>query len=220
MKSHIVATMRRARLLMVALAIVAGSMVGGATLFRPAPAEAHCDSVNGPVVQAAQMALDRGDVRLVLPYVKANAESELTAAYNQTLEVRKRGPESKALADRYFAETAVRLHRAGEGASYTGLKDETDHGPALEAADKALEGGAIGETYAVLYGAIYGGVNQRYEAVVTARAHEAEVGTVEAARERAEAELAFEKYVYEIYQLASDQTTHAEGATTTPAHAG
>ena len=215
MLSHLVAITRRARLLVVAIAILVGSLVGGVLVGQPTPAEAHCDSVNGPVVLAAQQALDKGDVKLVLPYVKPNAEAELTAAFNQTLDVRKRGPEARALADRYFFETAVRLHRAGEGAAYTGLKTETDHGPALSAADRALETGSLAETYAVLTEAIHGGVDQRYQAVVTARAHEAELGTVEAARERAEAELMFEKYVYEVYSMASGSAPHSEGTAVT-----
>ena len=42
---------------------------------------------------------------------------------------------AKTLADRYFMETAVRLHRLGEKAPYTGLKPAgTDFGPAIGAA--------------------------------------------------------------------------------------
>ena len=218
MLSRIVTTTRKARLSLVALAVLVGSLVGGGVFGQPSPAEAHCDSVNGPVVQAAQQALDKGDVKLVLPYVKAESEAELRAAYAHTLEVRKLGGDAKELADRYFSETAVRLHRAGEGAPYTGLKAETDHGPALGAADQALESGSLGEVWSVLSDAVHSGVNQRYQSVVAARAHETEAGTVEAARERAEAELAFEKYVYELYQLASGDAQHAEGTATAQVH--
>lgn len=185
--------------------------VGALIFSQPAPALAHCDSVNGPVVTAAQAALEQGDVKLVLPYVKPEAEAELTAAFQHTLEVRQLGPEAQELADHYFFETAVRLHRAGEGAAYTGLKTETDHGPALAAADEALETGSLETVYSVLDQAIQQGVAEKYETVQQARARAAEENTVEAQRERVEAELIFEKYVYELYTAALGQTLHAEG---------
>ena len=121
------------------------------------------------------------------------------------------GPEAQDLADHYFFETAVRLHRQGEGAAYTGLKTETDHGPALAAADEALETGSLEDVYAVLDEAIQRGVAEKYEAIQTARAAAAEENTVEAQRERVEAELIFENYVYGLYNTALGQTPHAEG---------
>ena len=48
----------------------------------------------------------------------------------------------RELADRYFFETLVRLHRAGEGAPYSGLKPAgRDIGPAIPLADKAVASG-------------------------------------------------------------------------------
>ena len=85
-------------------------------------ADAHCDSVQGPVLTAARRSLDSGDVRFVLAYVQSDAEAELQAAFRQARDVRRRAPAARTLADRSFFETAVRLHRAGEGAPYTGLK--------------------------------------------------------------------------------------------------
>src|SRR5678815_1827056 len=77
-------------------------------------AEAHCDAEDGPVAMAARKALDTKNVNLVLPYAPAEFELELTAAFQQALVVRDKGPGARTLADRYFTETAVRLHRAGE----------------------------------------------------------------------------------------------------------
>jgi Family of unknown function (DUF6448) len=82
----------------------------------------HCDGMDGPVVKAAQKALEAGNVNLVLIWVQKADEVEVRKAFDQTITVRKLGPEARALADRYFFETLVRLHRAGEGAPYTGLK--------------------------------------------------------------------------------------------------
>ena len=65
-------------------------------------------------------------------------------SFAKTLAVRKLNPEARELADLYFFETLVRIHRAGEGAPYTGLKPAgRDLGPAIPAADKAIETGAL-----------------------------------------------------------------------------
>ncbi len=77
---------------------------------------AHCYTMNGPVVIAAQKALESGDVNVILVWVQKNDEAEIKAAFNKTLAVRTLSPEAKKLADMYFFETLVRIHRAGEGA--------------------------------------------------------------------------------------------------------
>ncbi len=199
-------------------AMVAGVSAGALTLAfsQPKAAEAHCDSVNGPVVRAAQESLDTGNVNPVLAYVQPDDEAEITAAFEKTLQVRKQGGEAKELADQYFFETVVRLHRAGEGAPYTGLKYETDYGPALEAADKALADGSLKDVYALLNGALEQGLHEKYGAVVASRENAAREGTVESDRERAEAELLFEKYVDGLYKTAQGTSVAGEGAAPAP----
>jgi hypothetical protein len=164
------------------------------------------------VATAARQALEAGTIDLILPYVKAEAEGELTTAFQRVLEVRRLGGEALALADRYFMEAAVRLHRAGEGAPYTGLREETEVSPALAAADGALQTGALEPIYAVLDEAIRREVARQYQAVLAAREHAARDGTVAAARERVEAELAFETYVDALYEAVVGRTLHAESA--------
>lgn len=187
------------------------------SLSRFDSASAHCDSVDGPVVMAAKASLEANDVTLVLPYVQPDAEAELTAAFDQAMEVRAHGGEAQAMADRYFFETAVRLHRAGEGAPYTGLKDAAEPDPALEAAETALESGSLEGLYTILDGSIKAGVQEHYQAVIDAREREASEGTVEASRVRVEAELEFELYIHGLGQAAIGGDAHAEGA---PAEAG
>lgn len=179
-----------------------------AALARPAPASAHCDSTSGPVVGAAREALDSRDVRPVLAYVKPDAEAELSAAFRQSLEVRQAGGSAQDLADRYFFEAAVRLHRQGEGAAYTGLKENVEVGPALTAAERALETGDVDTVSAVIGGAVRAELHERYQAVLAARERATHEGTVTAAREQAEAELAFETYVDKVYQSALGQASH------------
>jgi hypothetical protein len=113
----------------------------------------------------------------------------------------------------------VRLHRAGEGAAYTGLREEAVTDPALLAADAVLEGDDLNAVYNVLDEAMRTGVAARYVAVQEAREHAAHAKTVAADRERVEAELGFEKYVYGIYKAATSEVQHAEGeAAGAPVH--
>ena len=104
----------------------------------------HCDTMDGPVVRAAQAALRSGNVNLVLIWVKDKDEAELREAFRKTLKVRKLNRAARDLADKYFFETVVRIHRVGEGAPYTGLKPAgTDLGPVIPVADKAIENGLV-----------------------------------------------------------------------------
>lgn len=113
-----------------------------ATVFSANLARAHCDGMDGPVVNAAQKALAEGNVNRVLIWVQPDDEGAIKAAFQKTLAVRKLGSEARELADQYFYETLVRIHRAGEGAPYTGLKPAgRDLGPVIPAADKAIAEG-------------------------------------------------------------------------------
>lgn len=115
-----------------------------ALLFAAAPASAHCDGLDGPVITAARQALDTGNIQSVLIWVQPGDEAQIKDSFRKTLEVRKLNASARQLADNYFFETLVRTHRAGEGAPYTGLKPAgRDLGPAVPAADKALLTGKV-----------------------------------------------------------------------------
>jgi hypothetical protein len=124
--------------------LATAAAVSAALLSAPATAFAHCDGLDGPVVKAARQALDGGNPNLVLVWVQKKDEAEIKHAFHKTVAVRKLNSEAKELADHYFFETLVRVHRAGEGAPYTGLKPAgRDLGPAIMAGDKALETGSV-----------------------------------------------------------------------------
>jgi hypothetical protein len=107
------------------------------------PSRAHCDTLDGPVVEAARRALDSGQLSPVLAWVRADDKDEIRGAFAQARAVRKLGPEARALADTHFFETLVRIHRAGEGAPFTGLKPAgAKLPPAIVAADAAIAKGS------------------------------------------------------------------------------
>ncbi len=188
--------------------LLLGGLVLGASSTK-----AHCDAVDGPVATAALKALDTKNVNLILPYAPAEAEPELTAAFAQALAVRGKGTEAKALADRYFMETAVRLHRAGEKAPYTGLQSAgRDFGPAIPAAEKALASGALEPLLRLMSQEVGHGMTERFHDALARKAATKEPATkagVQAARERVSAELDFIGYVERIY-LSTKGGGHAE----------
>ena len=151
---------------MAAAAAVAAIGVGAAR-----PAAAHCDTLDGPVVIDARAALAAGDVTPVLKWVQAEDEAEIRTAFDRTLAVRAAGGAALELADTWFFETLVRVHRAGEGAPYTGLKPAGAVEPGIAAADLAIDTGSADKLVAALAEHLDEGVRHRFERVVAAREH-------------------------------------------------
>lgn len=166
------------------------------------PVGAHCDTLDGPVVKAAQKALDTGNVNIVLIWVQEKDESQIKEAFNKTVAVRKLSPEAKELADMYFFETVVRIHRAGEGAPYTGLKSGgLDLGPAIPAADEALETGSSDKLVNLLTDAVQNGTREEFEKVKAKKNYNP--NDVRAGREYIEAYIPYVHYVEGIYEAAT-----------------
>ncbi|NZA01800.1 hypothetical protein H0I39_08660 [Ottowia beijingensis] len=86
------------------------------------PASAHCDTADGPAVVDGRRALSQGNVNIALKWVMPEGEDELRAAFDRAQRVRAVGGEAAALAEQWFLENMVRIHRAGEGAGYDGIK--------------------------------------------------------------------------------------------------
>ncbi len=128
------------------------------------PASAHCDGLDGPVVTAARQALDVNDPNRVVIWVQPGDEAEVRAAFSQAVAVRRLGPEARELADRFFFETLVRLHRAGEGAPYTGLQPAgRDLGPAIRLADQAVATGNDREVTQFIGAQVARGIHNRFQ---------------------------------------------------------
>lgn len=176
--------------------------VGVGLLIAPTRAFAHCDSLDGPVVKAGQKALDTGELDYALIWVKPGEEAELRTAFKKALEVRKLGGPARELADTYFFETLVRLHRAGEGAPYTGLKPKgTDLGPAIPAADAAIESGSTRAVAKLITDSTTKGLARRFEPLLAARKYG--VHDVAAGRRYVESYVLFIHYVERLYEGAT-----------------
>lgn len=181
----------------------AACLLGGLLLLLvPSSLNAHCDTMNGPVVTAAKKALETGNVSLVLIWVQKKDEADIRAAFQKTLAVRKLSAEARNLADMYFFETLVRVHRAGEGVPYTGLKPaETVVDPGIAAADKSLETGSPEALLKHLTEAVQGGVHHQFEQVLQKKNFKAD--DIQAGREYVKAYVEFIHYVERLYQAAS-----------------
>lgn len=105
---------------------------------------AHCDTKDGPVVADANKAIEQNNVNYVLKWVQPADEKGIKEAFDLTMKVRELSPDAQALADNYFFETLVRIHRSGEGIPYTGLKPSgTPIDEKILAADKSIEAGDL-----------------------------------------------------------------------------
>jgi hypothetical protein len=187
-------------------------------LWAPNAALAHCDTLDGPVVKAARQALDTGNVNLVLIWVQNDDEAELKTAFQKALAVRKLSPAAKDLADYYFFETLVRLHRHGEGAPYTGLKPAgTDLGPAVPAGDKALEAGTVEPLGKLLVDTVQTGLRKQFNNVQSKKTFKKD--DVAAGRKYVEAYVEYIHYVERIYEGATEPAHgHYPEAGTAAAH--
>ncbi len=171
-------------------------------LLAPSSALAHCDGMDGPVVKAAQKALATGNVDLVLIWVQKADEGVIRNAFERTLAVRKLSPEARELADQYFFETLVRLHRAGEGAPYTGLQPAgRDLGPAIPAADRALDAGSAEPLLKLLTDAAQAGIHMHFQEALAKKNFRSE--DLAAGRQYVKAYVEFIHYVERIYEAAT-----------------
>jgi len=173
----------------------------------PSFVNAHCDTLDGPVVATAKVALENGDLTPVLKWVKKGDEQDIRELFQKTLRVRKQGKEAKELADMYFFETLVRIHRAGEGAPYTGLKTEAVE-PIIAEADKALESGKVDNLVKMVADTVAKGIRERFEHAKETKKHADE--SVEKGREFVEAYVEFTHYVERLHMDAMGPSGHSK----------
>lgn len=161
----------------------------------------HCDSLDGPVVVAARKALEEGRVELVLPFVPAEGEAEVASVFEKTMASRGASAAVGAVADTWFFENVVRIHRAGEGAPYTGLKPAgLSEGPVIPVAERALETGSSDELIGVLHDVVAEQVKHRLDHAMERKTHA--VAGVAEAREYVEAMLGLQVWSHKLYLAA------------------
>ena len=188
--------------------VFGSALLVAAIMLTPTSARAHCDALDGPVVKAAQKALSTGNVNLVLVWVLAQDEKQIRDAFDRTLVVRKQGRDAMALADMYFFETLVRIHRAGEGEPYTGLKPAGGAvAPAIALADEVIVSGDVDTLIRMLADEVRHGVTQAFEHASGSRNY----ANVPAGREHVRAYVTYIHYVERVYEAAAHTEAIRDG---------
>lgn len=183
--------------------LIAVTLAATSVSLAPSAALAHCDGLDGPVVTAARKALETGNANLVLIWVQKADEAEIKAAFQKTLAVRKLNPQARDLADMYFFETLVRIHRAGEGAPYTGLKPAgRDLGPAIPAGDKAIATGSTEALLKLLTNKLREQLNTHFQQVLASSKYSKD--DVEAGRRYVKAYVEYIHHIEQLYEAAEN----------------
>ncbi len=192
--------MRRLSLSILFLALV---------LIIPQNISAHCDSVEGPVVLAAKRSLQTGNLNHVLIWVGEEDEIEIRNMFDKVNNVRNLNEEVKHLADMYFFETVVRVHRMGEGVGYTGLKNESfkpEEG--IEAADIAIENNSVENILAHLDKAEHEKVTHYFKELQSNRNFD--LNNIKAGREYVGSYVHFIHYIEGLFSGENEHENHSE----------
>lgn len=154
---------------------------------------AHCDTMEGPLVLDAKKAISQNNVNIVLKWVPAANETEIKDAFNQMMKVRVISADAKDLAEKYFFDTLVRIHRAGEGVAFTGVKPVgTPIDEKVKAADKSIEVGNLSPLKGKVSKDDMPELTERFEKVMSLKNFD--VNNVKAGREYIEAYVQFFKF--------------------------
>ena len=168
----------------------------------------HCDTRDGPVAKAVKNALETGNINYILIWIPKEGESELKQVFSKSMEARQLGETARVVADDWLLETAIRLHRAGEGASFTGIKPAgMDEGPIVPKAEKAIETGDPSETIDFILHTIKDDLENRFTSVYSQRNYN--IDDVEAGRNYIAAFIQFVVYAHHLYKnIAGNQLLH------------
>ena len=191
------------------------SLLGVAVL--PIAALAHCDTINGPVAKAVRESLVTGNVDPVLIWIKQDKETEVREAFRQARIVRELAPEARRMADTYFLETVVRLHRSAEGAAYSGINLSEEVDPFIAQADLALEKDSADELEKQLLASVGEELRRRFLRALEKKKHAGE--SLETGREFVQAYVELMHYIESIHpdhSLAAEPSRHSDRESKAP----
>ena len=182
-------------------------LVGAALVLMPQKASAHCDTMDGPAVKDGKVALETGNINYAYKWIFAEYEAELKEIYDLSRKVRTLGAEAREVADRWFLENFVRIHRAGEGAPYDGLKPAgTVLDPKVVAADESIALGNMSPMKGLVTDEEYHALEEKFNQAMAIK--DFDINDVKAARAYVMAYVTFFK------MAEGEEHEHAHG----PAH--
>lgn len=155
--------------------------------------QAHCDTMDGPVIADARVAIKENNINIVLKWVRPENEAEIKEAFNLLMNVSGLSPEAKEISNKYFFETLVRIHRSGEGVPFAGIKPSgTPIDEKIIAADKSIESGDLTPLKEFVAKDKLAELTKRFERVMLLKNFD--VNNVDAGREYIEAYVQFFKF--------------------------
>jgi hypothetical protein len=155
-------------------------------------ASAHCDTMDGPAVQDGRIALETGNINYAYKWIFEDFEKELKEIFDLSLKTRRLGADAREAADRWFLENLVRIHRAGEGASYDGLKPSgTALDPKVIAADESISLGNMSPIKGLVTMEEYNLLEEKFNRAIALKDYD--INDVKAARAYVEAYVTFFK---------------------------
>lgn len=170
---------------------------------------AHCDRINGPVADDAREALETKKFEVAAKWVGKEQEKKLRTVYEETLPVFQMGGKARNLAEQYFIETTIRLHRAAEGFPYTGVKPASPLPEDIAAAEKALDTGNLEPVSNLLASEMRTKLQDLFKQVREAKKHKQQ--SLSAGREWVDAYVRYVIYVHGLYQTIQAGPEHGVG---------
>ncbi len=197
---------REVRIGLVSLSILALWILSTNVVF------AHCDTMDGPLIADARKAMAQNNVNYALKWVSAANESEIRDAFSLVMKVKGLSNDAKELSEKYFFDTLVRIHRAGEGVPFTGVKPSgTPIDEKVLAADKSIETSDLTSLKGMISKDDMTELTERFEKVMSLKNFD--VNNVEAGREYIEAYVQF-------FKFAEGEKAHNDGHAETTSHSG
>jgi hypothetical protein len=176
-----------------ALTIAAFAVTLAVVLLEPLRASAHCDTMAGPTAQDGLRALETGNLAFALKWIGPSGEEELREIFDKARAIRATGPVAREVADRWFLENLVRIHRAGEGAPYSGLQPYgTPVDERVAAADLAIAQGDLAPLHGLVPADRWSELERRFATVLERMEYTS--SDVVAGRAYIEAYVSFFKY--------------------------
>lgn len=177
-----------------------GTFVAAAAIMTiiPLTASAHCDTMEGPTVADGYKAIESGNVNYALKWVQPEYETDITNKFNLIMKMKDLSPEAEEVAEQYFFSELVRVHRAGEGAAFDGLKPSgTPVDEVVAAADESIEVGNLGPIKELHEEGLIpeermSEIEERFEKVMSLKDYD--VNDLEEGREYIESYVGFFKY--------------------------
>ena len=167
-------------------------LIGITLILMPQKASAHCDTMDGPAVKDGRNALETGNINYAYKWIFIEYEEELKEIFDLSVKVRTLGADAQEVADRWFLENFVRIHRAGEGASYDGLKPSgTVLDPVVVAADESIDRGDMSPLKGLVSDEEYHALEEKFNKAMALK--DFDIDDVEAARAYVQAYVTFFK---------------------------